>query len=263
MPDTPPTTPSTATAARKRRLGSTALLLGSLGLAVVAVLLVIGASYLSHAGAASLPAPTPTAPAPAATPRTYLMTEGALQMEMTSLSAGTPSRADLARLQGIVHQAADVELKYRDLAAALANGYQTAPDLLVETQGQHYFQPQYFQVASQGHFDLLHPPFLVYNRFHGKTQLSGLLYYLPASTTRAQMAAIFPPSLAAWHEHVNVCVTGGGSLLTGNAVLPIHDQPTCAAQGGSFTDRTGWMVHLWANEPLGKALFAMDRPHHG
>jgi hypothetical protein len=231
----------------------TAALLGSLAVAAIAILLVVGASYLSNARASRLPTPT-------ATPGIYLMTEGALQMKMTAPSLQTPGGAEIARVKRIVQQARRAAARYRDLSAAVADGYLTAPDLLVETQGQHYFQPLYLQQASLGHFDPAHPPLLVYNQLDGKAVLSGLLFYMPAGSTPGQLAAIIPPSLASWHQHVNLCVSGGDDLLTGTAVLPIHDRATCGAQGGAFDDRTGWMVHLWLNQPFGKSLFAMDRP---
>jgi hypothetical protein len=230
----------------------TALLAGSVGLVVVAIILVGSASF-GQGHAASPPLPTPT-------PGLYLMTEGPLEMEMTPLAAAAPGVAQMAHLSGILRQAWQAAATYRDLSTAVAAGYQTAPALLVETQGQHYFAPQAFQEAASGHFDPAHPPFLVYNTVRGRPVLSGLLYYLPATMTRQQLAAFFPPSLAAWHEHINVCVTGGTSLLDGTAVVPIHDQATCLVRGGAFLARTGWMVHLWLHEPVGRSLFAMDRP---
>jgi hypothetical protein len=230
-----------------------ALLAATLVPVVVAISLVAGADSFHQARVASAPAPTPT-------PGIYLMTEGPLQMEMTPLVAATPTAAQLARVHGILRQAWHAAATYRDLATAVAAGYQTSPALLVDTQGQHYFQPEAIQEAESGQFDPSNPPFLVYNTVHGRPVLSGLLYYLPASTTRKQLAAIFPPSLAAWHEHINVCITGGDSLLDGTSVAPIHDRATCEARGGAFLDRTGWMVHLWLHQPVGRGLFAMDRP---
>lgn len=241
------------TAPGARRSGASTLLSGSLGLAIVAIAVVAGASYFTQARAARPPVPTPT-------PGIYVMTEGALEMEMTPLSASAPSTSQLARVAGIVRLARRATAQYRDVSTAISAGYQTAPDLLVDTQGQHYFQPQYLEAATAGQFDPAQPPFLVYNTVQGRTALSGLLYYLPATMTRQQLAAILPPSLAAWHRHINVCIGGGTSLLDGTAVLPVHDQSTCVAQGGAFLAQSGWMVHLWLDEPVGRSLFAMDRP---
>ena len=241
------------TAPGRRVRNAPSLLGASLGLAVVAILLVAASSYFTQARAARPLIPTPT-------PGIYLMTEGALEMEMTPLSADTPSAAQLARVAGIARLAKHATAQYQDISAAISAGYQTSPALLVDTQGQHYFQPQYLGEADAGRFDPVHPPFLVYNTVKGRAVLSGLLYYLPASMTRRQLAAIFPPSLAAWHRHINVCIGGGTSLLDGTAVLPVHDRATCTGRGGAFLARTGWMVHLWWDQPIGRSLFAMDRP---
>ena len=243
-----------AAARRARGRGTMVLLLAPLLVALLAIVAVAGANYFSGAHAAAKP------PSPPRPQRIYLMTEGALEMEMMPLAPGTPSAARMARLERIVQQARQAVAPYHDIAAAVQAGYETAPDLLVDTQGQHYFQPQYLEAAATGHFDPTHPPFLVYNSEHGNTVLSGALYYMPTTATPAQLAAIFPPSLAAWHQHINVCVTGGTSLLDGTAVVPIHDQATCVARGGSFLAKTGWMVHLWLNQPMGRNLFAMDKP---
>jgi len=64
------------------------------------------------------------------------------------------------------------------------------------------------------------------------------MYYLPAETTAQQLAAIFPPSLASWHRHLNLC-------LHGSTVLPVYRAAACAQQGGDFLASTGWMAHTW------------------
>jgi hypothetical protein len=238
---------------RARGRATAALLLGSLGLAMFAIIFVIGTGSFAGARSGSSLRPTPT-------PGIYLMTEGPLEMQMTPLAPGAPNAAQLARLATILRQARQAATAYQDVSAAIATGYQTAPDLLVEAQGQHYFQPEYYQEAEAGRFDPAHPPFLVYQPVQGRTVLAGLMYYLPAATPRQRLAAIFPPSLAGWHRHINICVTGGTSLLDGTAVVPVHDRATCEAQGGAFLAQTGWMVHVWLNEPVGRSLFAMDRP---
>jgi hypothetical protein len=216
------------------------------GLALMVALLAVG-----HMAGAARAGTTP--------PGLYLMTEGPLEMEMTPFSGTAPTTAELRRLNGMAHEASVATARYRNLSAAIADGYLTAPDLVVPTQGAHYFKPEYFDAANSGQFDLTHPPFLVYNRLHGKTVLSGLMYYLPATTPLQRLASIFPANLASWHRHINVCVVGGDSLLDGTKVLPIHDQSSCVAHGGTFTARTGWMVHLWLGKPAGPSLFAMDR----
>ena len=104
----------------------------------------------------------------------------------------------------------------------------------VRGQGYHYLNLAYLDRG----FDLRHPPFLVYDKVRGHLVLQGLMYYLPVQTTAQQLAAIFPPSLASWHRHLNVCLQGG-------RVLPVYTAAACTRWGGDFLATTGWMVHAW------------------
>jgi hypothetical protein len=186
------------------------------------------------------------------------MTEGGLEMVMTPLSSTAPTWAEIQQVYRTVSRAAAATAKYRSLAAARHDGYVTVPDLLVESQGAHYYNPQYLEAAEKGTFDPTHPPFLVYNTMHGRLTLSGLMFYLPESLTPRQLARIFPASMAGWHQHINVCVGGGTSLLNGTAILHYYDRASCAAHGGNFVGNTGWMVHTWIGRAGATGLFAMD-----
>lgn len=186
------------------------------------------------------------------------MTEGGLEMQMTPLSGQAPTWADIQHVYTTVSIAAAATAPYKDLATAKRDGYRTAPDLFVEHQGMHYYNVQYLKQAESGTFDPAHPPFLVYNTMNGRPTLSGLMFYLPASMTPRQLATIFPASLASWHQHINVCVGGGTSLLNGTAILHYYDAASCTAHGGHFDAATGWMVHTWIGQANGSSLFAMD-----
>jgi hypothetical protein len=186
------------------------------------------------------------------------MTEGGLEMVMTPLSGKAPTWSEIQQVYRTVRTAAAATATYRNLAAARHAGYVTVPDLLVESQGAHYYNPQYLAAAEKGVFDPTHPPFLVYNTMNGRPTLSGLMFYLPESMTPRQLARIFPASMASWHQHINVCVGGGTSLLNGTAILHYYDPTSCAAHGGHFVGNTGWMVHTWIGQANGSGLFAMD-----
>lgn len=185
------------------------------------------------------------------------MRQGNMDMAMTRLSGKAPTWAELQRVYTMVHSAATAMAKYHTLAAAQQDGYMTAPDLLVDGQGSHYFNPRFDIDAG---FDPMHPAFLVYNPVHGHQLLSGLMYYVPGSLTPAQLGTIFPASMASWHKHINVCITGGTSLLNGKSILPYFDPASCAAHAGTFTGDTGWMVHTWIGPANGAGLFDMDMP---
>ncbi len=124
--------------------------------------------------------------------------------------------------------------KYRDFNVAVQDGYSPTSLAFVQGQGYHYENPSYLDSG----FDLLHPAFLVYDKVHGHLVLQGLMYYVPESTTAQQLAAIFPPSMASWHKHLNVC-------LGNNVVLHVYTEADCTQKGGQFLASTGWMVHAW------------------
>ena len=238
-----------------RRGGRPAALLGA------AMLAVLGTGLWSGmAGAASGPHQRVSAQQQAATgtPNDIIrMRQGNMDMVMTRLSGKAPTWTELQRVYSMVHRGATAMAKYHTLAAAKRDGYVTAPDLLVDGQGAHYFNPHYNLAAG---FDPTNPAFLVYNPVHGHQLLSGLMYYVPGSLTPAQLATIFPASMASWHKHINVCITGGISLLDGKSILPYFDQASCVAHKGIFTGDTGWMVHTWIGPANGAGLFDMDMP---
>jgi hypothetical protein len=141
-------------------------------------------------------------------------------------------------------------MRYRDLKVAEAAGYYTFPLLYVDTQGYHYINPRY--LPPRAAFNVATPPILVYNRVGGRMVLSGVMYYLGSSATPEQMAAIFPASIASWHQHINICANMQGAV-------PIFDRATCEAKGYSFEPSIGWMVHAWLFQPDSTGVFAMDR----
>jgi len=171
---------------------------------------------------------------PGGTTAPMLMMEGGLQMEMYPTTCPPPTWAEFDRVHGLLARAKAATDKYRDFTVAVKDGYASSSLAFVRGQGYHYLNPAYLDRG----FDLLHPPFLVYDKVHGHLVLQGLMYYLPAQTTAQQLAAIFPPSLASWHRHLNLCLHGG-------AVLPVYTVAACAQQSGDFLASTGWMVHTW------------------
>jgi hypothetical protein len=188
------------------------------------------------------------------------MVEGPLQMQMIPLTGKAPTWDEIAKVYHMLAQARAATAKYQDVHVAERDGYVTAPILFVAGQGMHYLNPAYVPTGTHPAFDLLHPPVLVYNRIKGRIRLSGLMYYMPSRTTRQQLAAIFPASLASWHRHINFCVGGATAddpLAATAKILPIHDAATCSAKNGVFIAHTGWMVHTWIWHS-GSGLFAMD-----
>jgi len=217
---------------------ATALLIGGTLAAPGRAAITAHPAWPAHAAAMGAEATGPDMCAPATGPggttAPMLMVEGGLQMEMYPTTCTPPTWAEFDRAHGLLARAKAATDKYRDVTVALRDGYALASLVYVRGQGYHYLNPTYLDRG----FDLLHPPFLVYDKVHGRLALQGLMYYLPAETTAQQLAAIFPPSLASWHRHLNLC-------LHGDAVLPVYTADGCAQQGGNFLASTGWMVHTW------------------
>ena len=208
--------------------------LGVFGRAAVPAHAAPSASATAMVAEATSPAMCAPATGPGGTTAPMLMVEGGLQMEMYPTTCTPPTWAEFDRVHGLLARAKAATDKYRDVTVALRDGYALASLVYVRGQGYHYLNPAYLDRG----FDVLHPPFLVYDKVQGRLVLQGLMYYLPAETTAQQLAAIFPPSLASWHRHLNLC-------LHGATVLPVYTAVACGQQGGDFLASTGWMVHTW------------------
>jgi hypothetical protein len=76
---------------------------------------------------------------------------------------------------------------------------------------------------------------------------------IPATATPEPLAAILPPSLAFWHQHVNICIAGDKSKT-----LPLHTQAACSKAGGIFSAATYWMAHAWIGQAGDTGLFDMN-----
>jgi hypothetical protein len=179
------------------------------------------------------------------------MTEGPLQMVMLHLTGKQPTWAEISKVYAMLSAGKSATAKYRDLRVAERDGYYTAGWLDVPSQGYHYINVNYTPEAMPA-FDPTKPWILVYNKVHGQMTLSGVLYGMPAKSTPKQLAAVFPASMASWHQHINLCVVP-------SQVLPIHDKATCLAHHARFLARTQWVVHAWFWQPGSVPAFAMDR----
>jgi hypothetical protein len=167
-----------------------------------------------------------------------VMQEGGLQMEMYPTTCTPPTWAEFDRVHAMLARAKAATDKYRDFNVAVQDGYSPYTVAFVQGQGYHFANPAYLGGIRGRPFDLLHPPFLVYDKVHGHFVLQGLMYYVPATMTERQLAAIFPQSMASWHRHLNLCLGNG-------TVLRAYTAADCAQQGGEFYPSTGWMVHVW------------------
>ena len=137
--------------------------------------------------------------------------------------------------------------KYRDVGAARDDGYEAIGPYVIG-MGYHYVRSRQ---PDRG-FDIEHPPILLYQKdttAAGGLQLVGVSYLFnaPAGPDGQPVGSPFPPALAKWHKHGNLCVMPDRSVET-----RLDDQE-CARRGGRFSAETQWMVHawIWKDSPAG------------
>jgi hypothetical protein len=174
---------------------------------------------------------------------------------MTPLTGYPPTWAEVVKIYRFLAPYQSLVARYRYPAAALRDGYVTAPFLNVQGQGAHYIPRATLPLMNGAPFPpgKLAPPVLVYDRINGKETLAAIMFVMPAAATPAQLAAILPPSLAFWHQHVNICIAGDKSKT-----LPLHTQAACSKAGGFFSAATYWMAHAWIGQAGDTGLFDMN-----
>jgi hypothetical protein len=174
---------------------------------------------------------------------------------MTPLTGYPPTWAEIVKIYRFLAPYQSLVTKYRYPTAAVRDGYVTAPFLNVQGQGAHYIPREILPQFNGAPFPpgKLEPPVLVYDPIHGKETLAAIMFVMPANATQQQLVAILPPSLAFWHQHVNICIAGDKS-----GTLPWHTQAACSKAGGTFSAATYWMAHAWIGDAGDTGLFDMN-----
>jgi hypothetical protein len=137
--------------------------------------------------------------------------------------------------------------RYRDVGAARDDGY-TAIGPYVTGMGYHYVKSR----RRDAPFDIEHPPILLYEKdaaASGGLRLVGVSYVFnaPADADGQPVGSPFPPALAKWHKHANLCV------MPDRSVEIQLDFEECGRRGGRFSAETQWMIHawIWKDSPAG------------
>jgi hypothetical protein len=146
-----------------------------------------------------------TSPVAAPTP-----TDMGPHMRMTSVRP--PQAGDERRAAAVAAGARQAIEKYQDYSAALRDGYQILLPQVPQKM-YHFNHPGYYAEAER-HFNVEHPTSLLYEKTSGGYRLIGVMYTAPAGLTEDELDARIPLSVAAWHQHVNVCLPAGGRPLT-------------------------------------------------
>jgi len=179
-----------------------------------------------------------------------------LHMVMTPRYPASP--ADSARADAIVTQVRRTLARYRDVRAAVADGY-TA--FLPRVRQPVYHYTSYANAArARRTFDIARPTSLLYRPDgSGGFTLIGVMYTAQRGASLEELDRRIPLSIARWHQHVNWCLPPAGErrrwleTRDGAPVFgpksPIATREACDAVGGRFVPQLfGWMVHVQAFE---------------
>jgi hypothetical protein len=142
--------------------------------------------------------------------------------------------------------------RYRDYRVALADGYaQYLPNV---RQPRYHFTNWGNAYLAQSSFDPARPTSLLYKPVAGGFELVGAMYTAPRRFTEAQLDERVPLAVAAWHQHVNVCLPPKSGYATADwhkfgFAGAIAGESECQAAGGIFHPVIfGWMVHVYPFE---------------
>lgn len=176
--------------------------------------------------------------------------EMGLHMRMTAprpRTAGDQRRAD-----AIVQTLRGAMARYRDYHAAVADGFiQFLPNV---RQPMYHFTNYRRALKASFGFDPAQPTSLLYKPAPGGFDLVGVMYTAPRRFDEDQLDERVPLSVAAWHQHVNLCMPPWFGYakadwhrfgLSGT----IATASECRANGGIFHPVVlGWMVHVYPFE---------------
>lgn len=180
------------------------------------------------------------------------MKMGHMQMSLK----GDPKPGDDARATEILGAAAAVLSQYRDVNAAVRDGYK--PFFPAGKIGEeiHYTNYRYRRIEQQ-RVDYTRPSSILYKRTEAGLRAVGVMYTAPADAKPGQLDAIAPLSIATWHRHVDFC-GGPKSLPTSDQFGPnarfgpqgsIHTEAACSASQGLWIPVVlNWMTHVYPNE---------------
>jgi dienelactone hydrolase len=188
---------------------------------------------------------------------------GALARHLRLLSAGTATAGDSARADVLVLEMRDGLRRYRDIAAARADGFE---DLAAADSGRVTHLVNWkWAVEEAFRFNPEKPAALVYRTASdGDPVLVGAMYTAPDGASIEALDRRLPVRVARWHQHVDWCTPKRGddarwteTARDGEPVFgpgsAIATRAACDSVAGAFHSHVfGWMVH--AN------VFASDEP---
>jgi hypothetical protein len=180
-------------------------------------------------------------------------------MKMTAPRPRTA--ADEHRAEAIVETLRGAIAKYRDYRVAVADHFiQYLPNLRLP---MYHFTNYEYAAQAHSHFDPSRPTSLLYKPVAGGGfELVGAMYTAARGFDEDQLDERVPLSIAAWHEHVNICLPPPAKYATSDWTRfgfhgAIATESECQASGGAFHPLLfGWMVHVYPFEKDAAKIWA-------
>jgi hypothetical protein len=163
-------------------------------------------------------------------------------MTFTTGRPGTPE--DSARALAVVDKLRAAIAPYQTLAEAEKAGYHSRRDVESVKDGKLLHVAKWPKRPGQTQaFDPAAPQALLYRRgSDGEFHLAGGMFVAPPDATPVDLDAMIPLSVAHWHQHTNICVTGNRRSF--KLVPRATTAEACQEAGGRFRAESRYMVHV-------------------
>jgi hypothetical protein len=166
----------------------------------------------------------------------------AMHMAFTPTRPGTA--ADTARALYLVERLRAAIAPYQTLEAAELAGYHSRKDPeMVKGARLLHVGTRIGRKGQAKPFDPAAPQALLYRRdADGQFHLAGAMYIAPPSATLDDLDAMIPLSVAHWHRHMNICISGNRRSF--RRIPEATTEEACEAAGGRFRAESRFMVHV-------------------
>jgi hypothetical protein len=163
---------------------------------------------------------------------------------MTFTAGRTGTSEDSARALAVVDKLRAAIAPYQALADAEKAGYHSRRDADMVKDGKLLHVAKWPKRPGQVQaFDPAAPQALLYRRgSDGEFRLAGGMFVAPPSATPDDLDAMIPLSVAHWHQHTNICVTGNRRSFKLAPRATTAEE--CEEAGGRFRTESRYMVHV-------------------
>ena len=169
------------------------------------------------------------------------------------------TRPEVARLVEQLDSVRSATERYKDVNAALADGYEQVGGE-VPNMGAHFIHDDR---VNDGVLNVEEPEFVLYDQDRaGRWRLVGTAFVLPREVDPPSAADAagddhpegFEGPLDNWHVHYQLCTLPNGGFQT-------LSQEACEDRDGVFAPSYGWMIHAWVHDDNPLGVFSMWNPN--